>query len=408
MADDKQPLISSSGIKQTAIIEPLMLWQELGELQRDIILLRGEVSFFARQREEDEEIDTASLVESDQSVKRHMSTINDRSSLLTQMLSAICAEARAEAVRARGEFYEMHSDARREDALRRGIIPFAGGSGSHSVLSILAGAHSIGQGIFSFLTMKDSNNVRPVCVEFRQAIMDFPWMDKESKIKSGVKAWRKAFPYARAVNVSWRQDIVDADFVHIRGDARVRLHTVEMWSCRSVTDAAFMYLRGIHALNMSNCTQATITDAAFVHLRGIHTLKMWGCNQASITDAAFVHLRGIHTLDMSGCTQASITDAAFVNLRGIYKLTMSCCNQATITDAAFVHLQGIHALDMCDCTQPTITDAALVHLVGIKRLETYGCSRDVRIAAAQVMGINYESEPDEDENEDEDDDDDDE
>ena len=88
--------------------------------------------------------------------------------------------------------------------------------------------------------MIDSNKVRVQCVECRQAVMDFPWMDANSRITGSVKAWRAAFPVARAVNVSERQDIVDADFVHIRGDARVRLHTVDMRWCRSVTDAAFV------------------------------------------------------------------------------------------------------------------------------------------------------------------------
>ena len=46
-------------------------------------------------------------------------------------------------------------------------------------------------------------------------------MDAETRIKGSVKAWRASFPCARAVNVSKRRDIVDADFVHIRGDARV-------------------------------------------------------------------------------------------------------------------------------------------------------------------------------------------
>ena len=35
-------------------------------------------------------------------------------------------------------------------------IPFAGGDGTHSILSVLFGAHSIGEGIFGFLTMIDS------------------------------------------------------------------------------------------------------------------------------------------------------------------------------------------------------------------------------------------------------------
>ena len=215
-------------------------------------------------------------------------------------------------------------------------IPFAGGDGDYSILSVLFGAHSIGGGIFGFLNMIDSNKVRVQCVECRQAVMDFPWMDAshKSRIRSSVRAWRAAFPVARAVNVSDRRDIVDADFVHIRGDARVRLHTVDMWNCKSVTDAAFLHLRGIHTLFMDGCNQATITDAAFVHLREIHTLYMGGCDQATITDSAFIHLRGINTLDMSGCNQATITPAALTHLRGIHILETYACSPAVRSAAA--------------------------------------------------------------------------
>jgi hypothetical protein len=295
-------------------------------------------------------------------------------------------------------------------------IPFAGGDGNYSILSVLFGLHSIGGGIFSFLTMIDSNKVRVQCHECRDAVMDFPWMDARSHIVGSVKKWRAAFPVARAVNVSGRIDIVDADFVHIRGDARVRLHTVIMWQCNRVTDAAFVHLRGIHTLDMRGCNQTTITDSAFIHLRGIHTLDMSRCNQATITDSAFTHLRGIHTLDMNSCNQETITDAAFVHLRGIHTLRMSfcdqftdaafihlrgihtlemqVCNQLTITDAAFVHLRGIHTLYMSDCDQITITAKALTHLIGITALFVDGCNRDVRVAGGSMGGGSPDSNAD--------------
>jgi hypothetical protein len=132
-------------------------------------------------------------------------------------------------------------------------IPFAGGDGTHSILSVLFGAHSIGGGIFGYLNMKDSNKVRVQCVECRKAVMEFPWMDDESNIKGNIEAWRASFPCARAVNISGRRDLVDADFVHIRGDARVRLHTVNMSGCYKVTDAALVHLRGIHTLDIRYC-----------------------------------------------------------------------------------------------------------------------------------------------------------
>ena len=119
-------------------------------------------------------------------------------------------------------------------------------------------------------------------MECRQAVMDFPWMDDESHIKGNIEAWRASFPCARAVNVSGRGDIVDADFVHIQRD--VRLQTVKMRGCGVLVQVlAFVHLREIHTLNMSGCRQATNTDAAFMHLRGIHTLNIEDCNQMNIT-----------------------------------------------------------------------------------------------------------------------------
>ena len=56
--------------------------------------------------------------------------------------------------------------------------------------------------------------------------------------------------------------------------------------CNNVTDAAFVHLRGIHTLNMSESNQSTITDAAFVHLRWIHTLKILGVSPAAKAAAA--------------------------------------------------------------------------------------------------------------------------
>jgi hypothetical protein len=240
-------------------------------------------------------------------------------------------------------------------------LDFAGGCGSHTVLSVLAGEHSIGGGILQYFDMGEANVLRLVCPEMVEAVKEFPWMDPKTRIKGSVKVWRKIFPYARAVNVSERNDIVDADFVHIRGDARVRLHTVDMRCCNRVT------------------------DAAFVHLRGIHTLSMRFCNK--VTDAAFVNLRGIHSLYMSYCDQLTITDAAFVHLRGIQILFMVCCTQTTITDAAFVNLRGIHTLYIGGCTQATITAAALVQLRGVRVLNTARCSPAIKAAAAAILAL---------------------
>jgi hypothetical protein len=67
------------------------------------------------------------------------------------------------------------------------------------------------------------------------------------RIVGPLAAWRAAHPDTLVANAAGRVDLTDADFVH---------------------------LVGIKALNMVRCTNPGLTDAAFVHLRGLHTLWM--------------------------------------------------------------------------------------------------------------------------------------
>ncbi len=174
-----------------------------------------------------------------------------------------------------------------------------------TVLSVLAGAHSVGEGILGFFDTREARAIRLVCSEFREAVAVVPRADLRTRIRGNVGGWRASFPRATKENVSvvWsnppvHNTIVDADFVHFEG-----IHTLDMSHCSQpgITDAALVHLKGTHSLNMCGCTQAGITDAAFVHFKGIHTLNMSECNQAGITNAAFVHLKGIHSLNMCGC-----------------------------------------------------------------------------------------------------------
>ena len=151
-------------------------------------------------------------------------------------------------------------------------------------------------------------------------------------------AWRAAHPDTLVANVAGYADLTDADFVH---------------------------LAGIKALNMTFCNNPGLTDAAFVHLRGLHTLWMYECNQASITDAALAHLHGVHFLGMGYCDQSTITDAAFTHLHGIQVLDISGFIQATITGATFAHLRGVRELHMRGCSPAAIAAARALGLLVI-------------------------------------------
>ena len=86
-------------------------------------------------------------------------------------------------------------------ALPRGDAPVT------TILSILAGEHSVGRGVLGFLSMRDSNKLRALCTEFRDAVMAFAWKDDcmEFFRRGGAGAtfrarddwlaqWREAFP----------------------------------------------------------------------------------------------------------------------------------------------------------------------------------------------------------------------
>ena len=258
-----------------------------------------------------------------------------------------------------------------------------------TVLRMASGTGREGS-VLGFLWQDEALGLRAASRGCREAVATHAWDDwdnkegKQSHIVGSVASWRACFPKARTANMGDNKTVTDADFALLEG-----IHKLNMGGCNqaTITNAAFAHLRGIHMLYMGGCNQATITDAAFAHLRGIHSLDMCGCNQATITDAAFMNLRGIHTLYMGECNQATITDVAFAHLRGIHTLGMHDCNQATITDAAFAHLRGVRELYMSGCTQSTISDAAFAHLRGIHTLDIEDCYQITDAAMEQLRGI---------------------
>jgi hypothetical protein len=127
-----------------------------------------------------------------------------------------------------------------------------------TVLSVLAGALSVGDGVFGFFDTREARALRLVCSEFREAVAVVPWADMRTRIRGNVGGWRRSFPRATKANIG-------------RGRGR---HN-------AIVDADFVHFEGIHTLDMSRCDQVGITDAAFVHLKGIHTLKMSWCRQTS-------------------------------------------------------------------------------------------------------------------------------
>jgi len=183
-----------------------------------------------------------------------------------------------------------------------------------------------------------------------------------------------------------------------------------MINCNRITDKGFIALKGIHTLNMANCTQKGITDKAFENLKGtIHTLNMERCYNAGITDKALENLNGtIHSLNISECYQ--FTDKGLGNIKGIHTLNMRYCHQIEITDKGleivkgtikklditrctqltdklFKSLKGINTLNMSHCYQSSITDKAFEYLKGsIRNISIKGCTQFTNDAFIYLNG----------------------
>jgi hypothetical protein len=58
---------------------------------------------------------------------------------------------------------------------------------------------------------------------------------------------------------------------------------------------------------MAHCSQETITDAAFAHFTDIHTLNITSCRQ--LTNGIFIHLSNIQKLEAGQCPALTIHTA---------------------------------------------------------------------------------------------------
>ncbi len=111
-------------------------------------------------------------------------------------------------------------------------VPFCGGVEPTSVLSVLAGAHSVGEGIFAFLTTQDATPLRLLCREMRDAIASFEWWDDKTRIINArrLPSWRAAFPFARAAVLT------DAHLGPAEWESLRNLESLSVVGCTGVTD----------------------------------------------------------------------------------------------------------------------------------------------------------------------------
>ena len=146
--------------------------------------------------------------------------------------------------------------ARATAAAARGTrIPLAGGDAAGNPTETLLS--EAGLVLLKMFDTREACALRLVCREFVEAVRRQQWEDGGTVIKGSIAAWRACFPRARCATVGRhdvnfcpqgrRAAVYSADFVHFEG-----LRSLNMNMCYYVSDAAFVHLRGIHTLRMSN------------------------------------------------------------------------------------------------------------------------------------------------------------
>jgi len=152
-------------------------------------------------------------------------------------------------------------------------------------------------------------------------------------IEGDLREWRERHPGALVANLAGRDDLTDANLVHLKG-----VLVVCLMGCPLITDIGLGHLSGAHTLVLA--ILPGITDAAFSKHTDLHTLIIAQC---PITSAAFIrHLGGLHTLDLDSCH--SVTDEAFLHLPSLHTLSVRMC--AEITGCNFEALVGIERIDI--------------------------------------------------------------
>jgi hypothetical protein len=211
------------------------------------------------------------------------------------------------------------------------------------MLSILNNNDIFYANIGPCLRQKDLCNFRTINRLARDNVEQVREVDYSKPLHYSIEQFFTLFPNAISINLSGRDDITDADFVHLG-----QIQHLNISGCKNITDAAFEHLPRLKSLNIS---QTKITDATLLKYKNsLESLNIDYCN--NITDNGLMHLTKLKTLSMEAC--GLITDQTFTNLENLEYLDMTYCSQEEITDEAFRNKNKLKRIMMLECTQPII------------------------------------------------------
>jgi len=301
------------------------------------------------------------------------------------------------------------------------------GTSDTSILSVLNGVHSIGEGFLSYLTCKDANNLRLVCREMNQAVTDFNWNENNSiviKNQNNFDLWVKCFPNALFIELDYGDFKSDTEFfeydlskfnipknmnfiikIHIYCRDQLNhlitqykhlikylyliLHAEDSNMYEEFNDNDFIQLSGIKNLDIRFFVN--ITNDTLKYIQGVENLDItWCCGvnnnivYHAITDEGFKYLRGIKKLKMGD--NPELTNNIFQYLSGIKILDMSQVENSSIdhhddqdpgvskiTDEKFSYIESVEILNITNLNK--ITGEGFKYLKNLKKLTMNGCKR---------------------------------
>jgi hypothetical protein len=86
-----------------------------------------------------------------------------------------------------------------------------------TVLSVLAGAHGVGEGILGFFDTREARAIRLVCSELREAVAVVPWADTETRVRGNVGGWRASFPRSPTLRLSTSREYTRSNGESVTG-----------------------------------------------------------------------------------------------------------------------------------------------------------------------------------------------
>jgi hypothetical protein len=120
------------------------------------------------------------------------------------------------------------------------------------MVDALQGEHEAGGGFLGFLSTREAVAYRAADRRAKEAVEEFVWRDRETRIAGSMQAWRRCFPKATHANLSNRSDLRHHEFPNLRGVTSLNLSGCE---CFSICNDTFQYLSDLKELNLSGSWQ---------------------------------------------------------------------------------------------------------------------------------------------------------